>query len=389
MKLHENLLLTFIKDSHIIEAVGEWALIGASFVSKIAGAFTFGADMINNSMGTASLANHEIRRSDRYPFAKKLGWSLITPAYFIDMAKDGKLPDNPYSFGSYAFDEVGSPSRKLFDDLCGYGKRDFVGPEGQLGFGGVSKSLHDVLQTEVYKPLGIKQSSYRNRGAKEQLLDLYMAIAYVQYVVWANGDAHKYDNLLQCYLLVNSFASDYGIKVTSWRDVVLQPKAQNKGLKVTGMSSNKMSANFSFNEVFYAGSMLGRKNDKPSSTVVTNMTRTVDVVQKLRDWHGKPISINSGWRSPEVNKSVNGASNSAHVIGGALDCSFSGVNKTRTAQKNLAFEVAKYLKSKGIVWDQIIYYNTFIHVGVVRPQNLKQRCEVFETGKYNSTVKRF
>lgn len=389
MKLHENLLLTFIKDSHILEIVGDWALIGASFVSKFVGGITFITDLVNKDLGTASLANHEIRKSDRYPFAKKLGWSLITPAYFVDMAKDGKIPTDPLSFGSYAFDEVGSPSRKLFDDLCGYGRQDFVGPEGQLGFGGVSKSLHDLLQAEVYKPLGIKQSAYNKRGAKEQLLDLYMAIAYVQYVVWANGDAHKYDNLLQCYLLVNSFASDYRIKVTSWRDVVLQPSTSAKGLKVTGMSSNKLSANFTFNEVFYAGSMLNRKNEVPSHAVVANMKKTVDVVQKLRDWHGKPISINSGWRSPELNKKVGGANNSAHMIGGALDCSFSGINQSRTAQKNLAFAVAKYLKSKGIVWDQIIYYNTFIHVGVVRPQNQKQRCEVFETGKYNSTVKRF
>lgn len=155
------------------------------------------------------------------------------------------------------------------------------------------------------------------------------------------------------------------------------------------MSSNKLSTNFSFNEVFYAGSMLTRKSEIPSQTVVANMQKTVDVVQILCDWHGLPISINSGWRSPELNKLVKGASNSAHLIGGALDCSFKGINQTRTAQKNLAFAVAKFLKSRGIAWDQIIYYNTFIHVGVVRPQNQRGRNEVFETGKYNSTVKRF
>lgn len=385
MKLLENLFLTHVADesSHLLE----WGLMAASFVSKTVGNITFLPDLvINNSLRDSSLANAKIRESARYPVARKLGWTLIVPQFFINSAKDGRLPSTPLDFARFAFDQVGSPTRSLFDDLCGYGDQYFIGPDKQLGFGGVSKDMHSMLNKHIYVPLGIKVNKYESRKASEQLLDLFSAIAFCQYVVWANGDAHTKDNLLNCYLLSNGYANTYIVKVSSWRDVVM-PTAPNK-LKVNKMSSTNLSKNFTWHEVFRAGSMLGR-TEMPSASVVANMNKTVSVVQILRDWHGKPITINSGWRSNVVNASVNGSETSAHVIGGALDCSFSGINKSRTAQKNLAFAVAKYLKSINVDWDQIIYYNSFIHVGVVRPGSNSPRREVFETGRYNSTVKRF
>jgi uncharacterized protein YcbK (DUF882 family) len=35
--------------------------------------------------------------------------------------------------------------------------------------------------------------------------------------------------------------------------------------------------------------------------------------------YGKPIIVTSGYRSPEVNRSVNGATSSQHVLGEAAD----------------------------------------------------------------------
>lgn len=385
MKLLENLFLTHVADqsSHLLE----WGLMAASFVSKTVGNVTFLPDLlISNSLRDSSLANGKIRESTRYPVARKLGWTLIVPQFFINTAKDSRLPNSPLDFARFSFDQTGSPTRSLFDDLCSYGGQYFVGPGNQLGFGGVSKDVHNMLCKHVYGVLGIKVNKYENRTASEQLLDLFSAISFCQYVVWANGDAHNKANLLNCYLLSNGYASTYTVKVSSWRDVVM-PAAPKK-LKVNSVSSTNLSKNFTWHEVYRAGSMLGRI-ETPSTFVRSNMNKTVRVVQILRDWHGKSISINSGWRSDEVNKDVNGSNTSAHVIGGALDCSFSGINKTRTAQKNLAFAIAKYLKSINQDWDQIIYYNTFVHVGVVRPGSGTLRREVFETNRYNSTVKRF
>lgn len=384
MELRENLFLTHVADesSHLLE----WGLIAASFVSKTVGNITFLPDLlISDRLRDSSLANGKIRESKRYPVARKLGWTLIVPDFIVEFAKDGKIPKNPLDATIFLFDQVGSPTRRVFVDLCTYGDQYFVGPGGQLGYGGVSKAVHLLLKKHVYDPLKIKMNSYDNRTVDQQMFELFTAIAFAQYIVWANGDAHTYENLLQCYLLANGYASDYVIKVTSWRDVVM-PRADTRKYKT--MSSTQLSKNFMWHEVFRAGSMLDT-NEMPPQSVINNMNKTVSVVQLLRDWHGKPIRINSGWRSQSVNKSVGGSNTSAHVIGGALDCSFSGVNKSRTAQKNLAFAVAKYLKSINVEWDQIIYYNTFIHVGVVRPNGAKARREVFETNKYASTVKRF
>lgn len=39
----------------------------------------------------------------------------------------------------------------------------------------------------------------------------------------------------------------------------------------------------------------------------------------LREWHGKPIGITSFFRSPWLNKRVNGSKNSTHMLGEAID----------------------------------------------------------------------
>lgn len=43
------------------------------------------------------------------------------------------------------------------------------------------------------------------------------------------------------------------------------------------------------------------------------------VLDPLREWYGKPIYVNSGYRCPELNKVVGGVENSYHVSGCAAD----------------------------------------------------------------------
>lgn len=44
-----------------------------------------------------------------------------------------------------------------------------------------------------------------------------------------------------------------------------------------------------------------------------------EVLDPLREWFGKPIYINSGYRCPELNKAVGGVDNSFHLDGCAAD----------------------------------------------------------------------
>lgn len=63
--------------------------------------------------------------------------------------------------------------------------------------------------------------------------------------------------------------------------------------------------------------------------VRANIERLANSLQVLRDWFGQPITINSGYRSPEHNKKIGGVVRSQHVEGTGADI----VVKGRTPQQ--------------------------------------------------------
>lgn len=88
------------------------------------------------------------------------------------------------------------------------------------------------------------------------------------------------------------------------------------------------------------------------------------VLEIIRHHFNVPISITSGFRSKEVNKAVGGSPTSAHVHGSAADVVFRDVAANKIAQRRRALEVAKYLDSIGLLYDQIIWYPSWIHIGM-------------------------
>lgn len=57
----------------------------------------------------------------------------------------------------------------------------------------------------------------------------------------------------------------------------------------------------------------------------------VEVLEKVRAHFGKPVTINSGYRTEAKNKAVGGAAYSQHKYGLAADITISGVPPTRVA----------------------------------------------------------
>lgn len=58
----------------------------------------------------------------------------------------------------------------------------------------------------------------------------------------------------------------------------------------------------------------------PSESVMHNLILLCNnILQPLRNAYGKPIIVNSGYRSPELNKAIGGAKNSQHMRGQAAD----------------------------------------------------------------------
>lgn len=60
--------------------------------------------------------------------------------------------------------------------------------------------------------------------------------------------------------------------------------------------------------------------------VMINVIELAEQLQILRDHIGKPIRINSAYRSKEYNRRIGGVKNSMHIIGKAADLVASGMS---------------------------------------------------------------
>ena len=87
----------------------------------------------------------------------------------------------------------------------------------------------------------------------------------------------------------------------------------------------------------------------------------VHVLQPICDKTGWSCTINSGYRSIELNRAVKGALSSQHMKGEAADCVF---KKDGKAVKII--DVMKVAKDNCINFDQMIAYPTFVHFSYTR-----------------------
>lgn len=82
-----------------------------------------------------------------------------------------------------------------------------------------------------------------------------------------------------------------------------------------------MSKYFTIEELCHSDTANARGIDNtPTEEVKENLQALIDnVLYPLREWYGKPIYVNSGYRCPELNKAVGGVDNSFHLRGYACD----------------------------------------------------------------------
>ena len=81
----------------------------------------------------------------------------------------------------------------------------------------------------------------------------------------------------------------------------------------------------------------------------------VSVLEKIRVHFGKPVTINSGYRTETKNKSVGGSQYSQHKYGLAADITIKGVSPVK---------VAEYAETLLPNTGGIGIYNTFTHIDV-------------------------
>ncbi len=111
---------------------------------------------------------------------------------------------------------------------------------------------------------------------------------------------------------------------------------------------------------------LGLRND-PSPDQVRSLTRLcLDLLEPVRDEFG-PLAVTSGLRLPRVNGALPGASDtSAHPAGWAAD-----VQPIRSGVTLKA--IVDWVIASGLVFDQVIYEGTWVHLGLYRPRGMQQR----------------
>ena len=137
----------------------------------------------------------------------------------------------------------------------------------------------------------------------------------------------------------------------------------------------KLSKNFSLAEITRSSTAkrIGIDN-APNKEHLNNIQTLIrKVVQPLRDAIG-PVRISSGYRSPALNRAINGSNKSQHCKGEALDLQF-WENGEMNNKK-----IYDWILSSGIDFDQMIneFDYSWIHISFNEFKNRKQVLEAYK-----------
>jgi hypothetical protein len=100
----------------------------------------------------------------------------------------------------------------------------------------------------------------------------------------------------------------------------------------------KLSKNFSLKEMTKSQTALRRgiDNEPDNDTIDSLRILCENVLQPVREHFGKPVTINSGYRSPELNSAIGGSKTSDHCKGMAADIEIPGISN---------YEIADWIES--------------------------------------------
>jgi len=149
----------------------------------------------------------------------------------------------------------------------------------------------------------------------------------------------------------------------------------------------KISEHFTLEEMLKS-QIAERKNisNIPMPDHIKNLTHlALNILEPIRKHYNIQFSPNSGYRSPELNKSMGGAKNSQHMTGEAVDIEIPGISN---------YDLAVWCK-ENLKFDQIILecYKSgipnsgWVHISL-KEQNNRSNALTYSNGKYlNGLVK--
>ena len=111
---------------------------------------------------------------------------------------------------------------------------------------------------------------------------------------------------------------------------------------------------------------LGIDNTPTTEVSVALSNLVTHVLDPLREMYGKPITVNSGYRCPQLNAAVGGAKTSQHMRGDAAD-----ITAGSKEENKKLFELIR----ERLPFDQLLNESDYswVHVSYVSPEkNRKQ-----------------
>ena len=136
-----------------------------------------------------------------------------------------------------------------------------------------------------------------------------------------------------------------------------------------------LSSHFSLAE-FIVSESAARLNidNQPPVDLMPNLEMTALKMESVRVLLGnKSIIVTSGYRSPMLNKAINGSPNSAHPKGMAVDfiCPKFGT----------PLQICQEIAKSSLIYDQLIYeYGRWVHLGFSKNKPRKQILTIDKHG---------
>jgi uncharacterized protein YcbK (DUF882 family) len=118
-----------------------------------------------------------------------------------------------------------------------------------------------------------------------------------------------------------------------------------------------LSSNFTLDELTVSQTAARNGWDNtPNASEIANLTRLAGLLEQVSNFIGRPITINSGFRSKLVNDAVGSRDSSQHRIGCAADIRVTNMTPD---------QICETIKASGIQFDQLIReFDSWVHISV-------------------------
>lgn len=123
-----------------------------------------------------------------------------------------------------------------------------------------------------------------------------------------------------------------------------------------------LTPHFTFEELTYTSHR--EFDNTPNLIQINNLQRLAEFLEKVRAVLDKPIIVDSGFRSPEVNQAVGSTSVSQHLKGCAADFRVPGMSPA---------EVVKAIYNSDIAYDQLILELSWTHISIPNTDDVDAR----------------